>query len=67
VIESIKTDPVLRSGDSDKLQRLIDDKVAPYVDFERMTRPSVGPGWRGASHADIPGSITPIGDSNPRR
>jgi phospholipid transport system substrate-binding protein len=49
VIESIKTDPGLRSGDFDKLQRLIDDKVAPYVDFERMTRLSVGPGWRGAT------------------
>jgi phospholipid transport system substrate-binding protein len=49
VIESIKTHPALRGGDFDKLQRLIDDKVAPYVDFERMTRLAVGPGWRGAT------------------
>jgi phospholipid transport system substrate-binding protein len=49
VLDSIKADPALHSGDFNKLQRLIDDKVAPYVDFERMTRLSVGPGWRGAT------------------
>jgi phospholipid transport system substrate-binding protein len=49
VIESIKTEPSLRSGDFDKLQALIDDKVAAHVDFERMTRLSVGPGWRSAT------------------
>jgi phospholipid transport system substrate-binding protein len=49
VLDNIKADPALRNGDFNKLQRLIDDKVAPYVDFERMTRLSVGPGWRGAT------------------
>jgi phospholipid transport system substrate-binding protein len=49
VLESIRADKALRSGDIDRLQKLIDDKVAPYVDFERMTRLSVGRGWRSAS------------------
>ncbi len=49
VLDTIRADAVLRNGDFDKLQRLIDDKVAPYVDFERMTRLSVGPGWRSAT------------------
>jgi phospholipid transport system substrate-binding protein len=49
VLDDIKADPALRNGDFDKLQKLIDDKVAPYVDFERMTRLSVGPGWRSAT------------------
>jgi len=49
VLDNIKADPALRTGDFNKLQRLIDDKVAPYVDLERMTRLSVGPGWRGAT------------------
>jgi phospholipid transport system substrate-binding protein len=49
VTESIKTDPSLHRGDFAALQGLIDDKVAPHVDFERMTRLSVGPGWRGAT------------------
>jgi phospholipid transport system substrate-binding protein len=49
VLDTIKADPALRGGDFDKLQKLIDDKVAPYVDFDRMTRLSVGPGWRSAT------------------
>jgi len=49
VLDNIKSDAALRNGDFDKLQRLIDDKVAPHVDFERMTKLSVGPGWRGAT------------------
>jgi phospholipid transport system substrate-binding protein len=49
VLDAIKADPALRNGDFDKLQKLIDDKVAPYVDFDRMTRLSVGRGWRSAT------------------
>jgi phospholipid transport system substrate-binding protein len=49
VLDDIRGDKALRSGDIDKLQKLIDDKVAPYVDFERMTRLAVGKGWRAAS------------------
>jgi len=49
VLDSIKADPALRGGDFEKLQKLIDDKVAPYVDFDRMTRLSVGRGWRTAT------------------
>jgi phospholipid transport system substrate-binding protein len=49
VLDGIKADPALRGGDFVKRQRLIDEKVAPYIDFERMTRLSVGPGWRTAT------------------
>jgi phospholipid transport system substrate-binding protein len=49
VLDSIKADPSLRGGDFVKRQVLIDEKVAPYVDFDRMTRLSVGPGWRTAT------------------
>ena len=49
VLDDIKADPALRNGDFDKLQRLIDDKVAPHVDFDRMTRLAVGRGWREAT------------------
>ncbi len=49
VLDDIKADPALRNGDFDKLQKLIDDKVAPYVDFDRMTRLAVGRGWREAT------------------
>jgi phospholipid transport system substrate-binding protein len=46
VLESIRADPALRNGDIDRLQKLIDEKVAPYLDFDRMTRLSVGHNWR---------------------
>jgi len=49
VLDDIRGDKALRSGDIEKLQKLIDDKVAPYVDFERMTRLAVGKGWRTAT------------------
>lgn len=49
VLDDIKADPQLHAGDIEKLQRLVDTKVAPYVDFERMTRLSVGRGWRNAT------------------
>jgi phospholipid transport system substrate-binding protein len=49
VLDAIRSDPALRKGDVQRLQKLIDDKVAPYVDFERMTRLSVGRGWRTAT------------------
>jgi phospholipid transport system substrate-binding protein len=49
VLDDIRADAALRHGDIAKLQKLIDDKVAPYVDFERMTRLAVGHGWRSAT------------------
>jgi phospholipid transport system substrate-binding protein len=49
VLDAIKADPTLRNGNFDRLQKLIDDKIAPHVDFEKMTRLSVGPGWRQAT------------------
>jgi len=49
VLDRIKSDPALHKGDFDKLQKLIDEKVAPHVDFERMTRLAVGRGWRDAT------------------
>jgi len=49
VLDAIKADPALRNGNFDKLQKLIDDKVAPHVNFDKMTRLAVGPGWRQAT------------------
>jgi phospholipid transport system substrate-binding protein len=49
VLDDIKSDSQLRAGNFDKLQKLVDDKVAPYVDFERMTRLAVGKAWRTAT------------------
>lgn len=49
VLESIRKDPSLQAGDPAKLNALVDEKILPYVDFEKMTRLAVGRGWRDAS------------------
>lgn len=49
VLESIKKDKALQSGDFAKLQGLVDEKILPYVNFEKMTQLAVGRGWRQAT------------------
>ena len=49
VLNAIKADKALKSGDANRLQKLIDEKVLPYTDFQKMTQLSVGPGWRNAT------------------
>ncbi len=49
VLASIRKDPTLQSGDVARLNALVDEKVLPYVNFEKMTRLAVGRGWREAS------------------
>ena len=49
VLASIRKDPSLQSGDISRLNALVDEKVLPYVNFEKMTRLAVGRGWRDAT------------------
>ena len=49
VLNAIKADKALKTGDADRVQKLVDEKVLPYTDFQKMTQLSVGPGWRNAS------------------
>ena len=49
VLDSIRADKSLQSGDPNKLLQLVDQKVMPSVDFERMTQLAVGRGWRNAT------------------
>jgi phospholipid transport system substrate-binding protein len=49
VLNAIKADKALKSGDTNRVQKLVDDKVLPYTDFQKMTQLSVGPGWRNAT------------------
>lgn len=49
VLDSIKKDPSLKAGDQTKLNALVDEKILPNVNFDKMTRLAVGPGWRQAS------------------
>ncbi len=49
VLDSIKADKSIQSGDVAKVIALVETKVMPHVNFERMTASAVGPGWRQAT------------------
>jgi len=49
VLESIKSDPAIKAGDLTRLMALVDAKIMPNVNFQRMTAASVGPAWRKAT------------------
>jgi phospholipid transport system substrate-binding protein len=49
VLETVKSDPSFKAGDVQKVIALVDTKVMPYVDFQRMTSQAVGRYWRQAT------------------
>jgi phospholipid transport system substrate-binding protein len=49
VLDSIKADKSIQSGDTATVIALVETKVMPHVNFERMTASAVGPGWRQAT------------------
>ncbi len=49
VIDTIKADKAIQGGDVQKLLKLVDTKVMPHVNFERMTASAVGRHWRQAT------------------
>jgi phospholipid transport system substrate-binding protein len=49
VLEQIKADKSLQTGDVSKVVALVDSKIMPNVNFTRMTSSAVGRFWRGAT------------------
>ena len=49
VLDAVKADKGIQSGDNAKVIALVDSKVMPHVNFQRMTASAVGVGWRSAS------------------
>ena len=49
VIDAVKSDKAIQAGDVNRIRTLVDAKVMPYVNFQRMTASSVGPQWRSAT------------------
>jgi phospholipid transport system substrate-binding protein len=49
VLDTIRADKSLQGGDMVKLNALVDQKILPYVNFEKMTQLAVGRGWRQAT------------------
>jgi phospholipid transport system substrate-binding protein len=48
-LDSIKADKSVQAGDVSHIIALVDAKIMPSVDFQRMTASAVGPTWRQAS------------------
>lgn len=49
VIDAVKADKSIQAGDVTRIRALVDAKVMPHVNFQRMTASSVGPQWRSAT------------------
>ncbi|MES3002677.1 MAG: ABC transporter substrate-binding protein [Pseudomonadota bacterium] len=49
VLASIKSDKAIQGGDTNRILALVDSKIMPNVNFQRMTAAAVGPGWRQAT------------------
>jgi phospholipid transport system substrate-binding protein len=49
VLDAVKADKSIKQGDVNKVITLVDQKVMPYVNFERMTASAVGRYWRQAT------------------
>jgi phospholipid transport system substrate-binding protein len=49
VIDTVKADKAIQAGDVSRIIALVDVKVMPHVNFQRMTASAVGRNWRGAT------------------
>lgn len=49
VLSAIKSDKGIKTGNTDRIMALVDSKIMPNVNFQRMTAAAVGPAWRQAS------------------
>lgn len=49
LINTVRADKAIQAGDLRKAIALIDSKVLPYVNFQRMTASAVGRNWRQAT------------------
>ena len=49
VIDAVRADKAIQAGDVSRIRALVDAKVMPHVNFQRMTASSVGPQWRSAT------------------
>jgi phospholipid transport system substrate-binding protein len=49
VIDTVKSDKAIQAGDLGKIIALVDAKVMPHVNFQRMTASAVGRHWREAT------------------
>lgn len=48
-LDTIAKDKAVQAGDVGRIIALMDEKLMPYLNFQRMTASAVGPGWRQAT------------------
>ncbi len=49
VLDNIRNDKAIQAGDVSRIVALVDAKIMPNVNFQRMTAAAVGPAWRQAT------------------
>lgn len=49
VLATVKSDKAIQGGDLSRVMALVDSKVMPHVNFQRMTASAVGRHWRTAT------------------
>jgi phospholipid transport system substrate-binding protein len=49
VMDASRADPAIQAGDVNRVMTLVDSKVMPHVNFQRMTASAVGRYWRQAT------------------
>ena len=49
VLQTIKSDPKVQSGDQQRIREVVETKLLPYFDFDRITALAMGRNWRQAS------------------
>lgn len=52
VLNIVRQDKAIQSGDTQRVIALVDEKVLPHFDFRRMTMLAVGRDWRNATPAE---------------
>jgi phospholipid transport system substrate-binding protein len=45
VLQTIRTDPKVQAGDQQRIREVIESKLLPHFDFERMTALAMGRNW----------------------
>lgn len=49
VMDQIRSDKSIQSGDIGRITQLVNDKILPYTDFRRTTQLAMGRNWRNAT------------------
>ena len=48
-LDIIQADKAVQAGDVSRIIEVVDEKIMPHLNFQRMTASAVGPGWRQAT------------------